>query len=375
MEDNKHKHINIFIMILLDIVGIGAALLIYALFHHVLPQKLEAEGTVISRPEYSSTETSATSSQTESQAETTASSEETSSTHKPSQDDTSDETSSQSETTAATETSADNVNSDVTFTPITSDFGMFGEKFADKFTSGDTIKTDTQYISNSCNVTINRYSDGNLAYYMADIYVKNIDNFMTAFAEDTYGKSITEGVVNMSVKNNAIVATNGDYYGIHDSGIVIRNGIVYRSNISWDACILYYDGTMETYTASEFNIDDVVAKSPYQGWTFGPALVKNGKLLTDFSSSGVAGTNPRTAIGYFEPGHYCLITVDGRQNGYSTGLTLAELAKLMYGFGCTEAYNLDGGGSAMMTYDGELINSPWKNGREASDIIYIGEVN
>lgn len=79
------------------------------------------------------------------------------------------------------------------------------------------------------------------------------------------------------------------------------------------------------------------------------------------------------AIGYYEPGHYCLVVVDGRQRGYSLGLEMTELSKLMKQLGCTEAYNLDGGMTAMMAYGTELYSQPCGGGRQNCDIVYVAE--
>ena len=86
-------------------------------------------------------------------------------------------------------------------------------------------------------------------------------------------------------------------------------------------------------------------------------------------------SNPRTAIGYISDNHYVLVVADGRTDE-SEGLSLLKLAEFMEGLGCTQAYNLDGGGSSTMYYDGEVINNPTTNGntiseRSVSDILYI----
>ena len=94
--------------------------------------------------------------------------------------------------------------------------------------------------------------------------------------------------------------------------------------------------------------------------------------MQEFNSS-VKNANPRCAIGYFEPGHYCFETVDGRQPGYSEGMTLQALSQLFYDLGCKVAYNLDGGQTAMMAYGNQLVNRPINGGRESSDIIYISD--
>jgi len=63
--------------------------------------------------------------------------------------------------------------------------------------------------------------------------------------------------------------------------------------------------------------------------------------------------------------------VDGRQANYSDGMTLTELSTFMAGLGCKSAYNLDGGQTAQMVLDGNLVNMPANGGRKVGDIIYI----
>jgi len=92
----------------------------------------------------------------------------------------------------------------------------------------------------------------------------------------------------------------------------------------------------------------------------GPYLVKNGNLFVDcveqkFNS--IAGRNPRTAIGYTKDGHFIMVTVDGREES-SVGVNLYDLAKIMKGFGCYNAMNLDGGSSTVMQVNGNIVNSP-----------------
>ena len=87
------------------------------------------------------------------------------------------------------------------------------------------------------------------------------------------------------------------------------------------------------------------------------------------------GSNPRTAIGMVEPLHYILVVSDGRTDE-SEGLTLDELAEVMADYGCTQAYNLDGGGSSTMVFNGTVINNPTSSGRSekersVSDIVYF----
>ncbi len=268
---------------------------------------------------------------------------------------------------AATEGPTDNLDPSI-------DTSGWGYKFYDKFTTGEVEKTDTSYRSKDVSVTMTKVQENGVTYYIQDIYIRSIDNIRTAFAQDKYGRGITENTLEMAVRNNAICAINGDYYGAGGSGdcVVIRNGYLYKSSPDGDVLVLYYDGTMKTYSKDEFDGDTAMANNAYQAWCFGPALLKDGKAMTDFDSD-VKRANPRSAIGYYEPGHYCFLTVDGRQPGYSDGMTLAQMSELFESLGCVEAYNLDGGQTAMMTFGDSVANQPYNGGRSCSDIIYICE--
>lgn len=230
------------------------------------------------------------------------------------------------------------------------------------------------------NVIVNLYKIENdvnseMCYYFADVYVRHISNLRTAFAYDTYGQSINQETLEMAQNNNAIVAINGDYYGLHRRGVVIRNGTVYRESATDDVCVIFSDGVMKTYLEDEFDIDEVCALGAYQAWNFGPALLNaDGSAIEDFEGNrDIKGVNPRTAIGYFEPGHYCFVVVDGRQEGYSQGASLEQLSEILADHGCSAGYNLDGGKTSMMIYGDEVANRPTQGGRDVSDIIFVAE--
>lgn len=90
--------------------------------------------------------------------------------------------------------------------------------------------------------------------------------------------------------------------------------------------------------------------------------------------STVKGANPRSAIGYYEPGHYCTVLVEGRQAGYSKGMSMVQLSQLFESLGCKAAYNFDGGQSSVMTFMGEVYNQPANGGRSNSDMFYVAEL-
>ena len=311
-------------IIVLDVLALGTALCVFALFHHVLPR---AGGG----PKMSIVEVA--------------------------------------------QASANNASAQNPSSP--QDVGVSAASvagdFSSSFPSEDTgIGSDYSHQSNATRVAVKSYSVNGVAYYVADVWVKNISSFRTAFAKKQYGQGIHQEFLKMARDNNAVVAISGDYYGARAKGIVVRNGQLYRDILFEDVCVLYQDGVMETYAKDEFNIDEAIARKAYQIWSFGPKLLDNGQPMQDFNSS-VKKANPRCAIGYYEPGHYCFVTIDGRQPGYSDGMTLQALSQLFYDLGCKTAYNLDGGQTAMMAYGNQLVNHPINGGRESSDIIYISD--
>ena len=257
----------------------------------------------------------------------------------------------------------------------TTDDVPLAEKFADRFTDSVTV-TENSYSSPDISITVSEVNEGNLTYYLADIYVRDITCFRTALANDTYGSGFRDSIEDLAALNSALLAVNGDYYGNTSEGVVIRNGIIYRANpTDCDVCVLYYDGTLEVIPGSSFSVEDAIEDGAWQAWTFGPALLDtDGSVLTSFASTGrIISANPRTAIGYYEPGHYCMVVVDGR--GESAGITLPDLSQLFYDLGCTAAYNLDGGNSSIMVWNNGILNDPSGGGRESSDALLIAEVN
>ncbi len=110
----------------------------------------------------------------------------------------------------------------------------------------------------------------------------------------------------------------------------------------------------------------------------GPALVRRGKAIFDaneaFVANQLAVPEPRTAVGQLKDGRIVLVAADGRQPGYSTGMTNFELALALVKLGVVTGAALDGGGSTAMAFDGRLLNKPSdKRGERAvSEALLIG---
>jgi exopolysaccharide biosynthesis protein/transposase len=240
------------------------------------------------------------------------------------------------------------------------------------------------YQSKDLSITVTPYQLGSgtnkITYYVADVYTSNINCFRTYFGQNTYGTGYTEHLTNMSRDVHSVLAMNGDSYCYnrqHTAGVLIRNGTLYRAEpTTSDVCILYKNGEMKTYSPDQFDLQQAMQDGAYQSWTFGPNLLDSqGKALKSFNTwDYIRKAHPRSAIGYYEPGHYCFVVVDGRQTGYSRGMTLPELAQVFENLGCSAAYNLDGGHSTFMTMGDQVVNQPYKSSHEIVDCLYFGEV-
>lgn len=243
--------------------------------------------------------------------------------------------------------------------------------------SGTVIGT---YSDSKSKITVTQYRAYDSNIYVADVEVTDGTSILSAFANNTYGRNITDTTSDMAEENNAVLAINGDYYGARQSGYVIRNGVVYRNQGSnGEDMVISKDGSLSFISESDTTTDSLIQKQAWQVLSFGPVLVENGEVaVTENDEVGMAmASNPRTAIGTVAKNHYLFVVSDGRTSE-SAGLSLYELANFIKSLGATNVYNLDGGGSSTMVFQGEVVNNPTTNGnkiseRAVSDILYIGK--
>ena len=243
-----------------------------------------------------------------------------------------------------------------------------------------TVNTATAYEDDNKAISIETYERNSTQSHVATVTVKGDASIKTALADETYGRNVKAKTSTTAQSVNAILAVNGDYYGARDAGYVIRNGQLLRSD-SQDAnqedLVIYQDGSFEIIREGDITAQELLNKGAVQVLSFGPALIENSQVAVDSADEvGKAmASNPRTAIGIIDDKHYVLVVSDGRTNE-SKGLSLKELADFMKELKVTTAYNLDGGGSSTMYFNGQIINKPTTNGhnieeREVSDIVYL----
>ncbi|NCB79700.1 MAG: phosphodiester glycosidase family protein [Bacilli bacterium] len=242
--------------------------------------------------------------------------------------------------------------------------------------------TDTSYSDDNIQINLETITTNNTTVYVADIQVSSAEYLKIALAQNTYGNNITAKTSETAAANNAILAINGDYYGANSTGYVIKNGILYRDavrdNASYGDLVIYADGSFEIVYEDEVTAQELIDKGVVNLLAFGPSLVEDGEIVVDTSTEvgRAMASNPRTAIGIIDENHYIIVVADGRTTE-SEGLSLYQMAEIMKEYGATTAYNLDGGGSSTLCFNGQVINNPTTNGntiseRTVSDIVYIG---
>ncbi len=199
-----------------------------------------------------------------------------------------------------------------------------------------------------------------------------------------------------ALKHGIVFAMNTDYYTYRvdvdasgrSTGVVIRDGkILYDDPYSkekvdkgyfpnLDMLAFFSDGSMEVYHSYEITAQELVDKGAYAVYSFGPYLMKDGKISQEAYDNN-ENKNPRCAVGMVEPGHYVAIMAEGRLKR-SGGITLSYLAKLMRAKGCVNAMNLDGGQTAVMIFMGKQImqigayDGGKTNSRRTSEVMGVG---
>ncbi|MDF2922530.1 MAG: phosphodiester glycosidase family protein [Paenibacillaceae bacterium] len=253
---------------------------------------------------------------------------------------------------------------------------------------GSVIADDWNYRSGGTAISIRKVETGSgedtVTYYVADLQLKDGASLQSAFAKNAFGRNIIENTSVIAANNAAVFAVNGDYYGFRNDGVIIRNGTLFRDEPARTGLALYADGSMKSYDETELTSASLLDSGVVNSFSFGPALLRDGavadnleqvKVDTNFGNRSIQALNPRTGIGLIAPGHYVFVVVDGRMAGYSKGMTLVQFARLFEELGCTEAYNLDGGGSSTMYFRGRVVNNPLgkQSERGVSDILYVAE--
>ena len=238
--------------------------------------------------------------------------------------------------------------------------------------------TEDGYEDESISVKMETLELDGVVYRVARVTVSSPSQLRTAVVGKPVAKGNNAHVIDIANGNNAIVAINSDFFrnDPDKTSFEYRQGTKIRanSNSKKDKLIIDTDGNFHTFFAAKGK-PDFPTDRIYQAFTFGPVLIHEGELNTDYSkyisqnSYNTARPEPRTAIGQTGELSYLLVVAEGR--GESAGATVEQVARFMLDQGCTEAFNLDGGNSCYMVFNNEYYNTLPGAERSQSDIIYF----
>ena len=221
-----------------------------------------------------------------------------------------------------------------------------------------------EYRTDTLSIIIDRYhiidaENKPVAYCVAHVRMRKEDAFRAAVRGEEGGTKSNEVPTDMARRYQAVLAITGDNLTSNEAdfkGIIIRNGRVYNRQTAMDTMALLPDLSMKIYSPGETTPEKLLDMGVINAFSFGPTLIRDGVVNTNASRHKIMGRNPRVGVGMIKPGHFVVITVDGRISQYSHGMTLNTFMQLFYSLGCKQAYNLDGGSSTAMVFMGEYLN-------------------
>lgn len=202
--------------------------------------------------------------------------------------------------------------------------------------------------------------------YMAKVRLHDPDAVKLVLAGDSVGNQ-GETTSQAAQRTGATLAINGGGFAKGDDGNLYPIGITvvdgeiktfYRTDLSF----IGFNDQGHLVGGNLTTREEIESLNIVHGATFVPTLLKDGKKMP-IPSEWQNARHPRTLVGHFSNGDVLFIVIDGRQKGYSNGVTLEEAQDKLLEFNVVDAYNLDGGGSSVFYYNGQVLNSP-SDGRE-----------
>ncbi|MEG0766800.1 MAG: phosphodiester glycosidase family protein [Clostridia bacterium] len=237
---------------------------------------------------------------------------------------------------------------------------------------------ELHYETDRITVDITQRMQEGMVYFACDIQLSEPAQFSYAFSGEEW-RAAREALSDIAARHHPVLAINGDFYSFHNNGIIIRGGKLYRKqNSTRHLLIVDQNGDLSVLTDRREKqgvvADKLVAQGVLHTFEFGPELVRGGQAVELPKNFSLISTGehyePRTAIGQLGPLHYLVLVVDGRREGYSKGATLTQLQNLFVQYGAQTAFNLDGGGSTTLYFDGRVVNLPSAGDeRSVSDIV------
>ena len=242
------------------------------------------------------------------------------------------------------------------------------------------------YKTKNISITIARYSENNLVWFETEVWCSPEEPMSSYLSPgNTPGKRYMSPL-KMAEDSGAILCLTDDFFGFrlnynYRTGVVIRDGKVIGSRTyaadrsafpNLEVLALFRDGSMKCYLSDAHTAQEYLDMGAVSTFAFGPILVTDGRLGPHMTSTSYYHyREPRCDVGMIEPYHYVILTVKGRSDD-SKGIYLDWLAQRMLYLGCTEALNLDGGGTVCLIFNGKILNKTTKNLRSVTSLITFG---
>jgi len=236
----------------------------------------------------------------------------------------------------------------------------------------------TQYEDESMTVAIEAHQVGPTTCHVARVKIAHPSQLRSASAYG-FNRPQTEMTNTIARRVKAVVAINGDYYSYTGKGYMIRQGQLYMNKPYGDRDVLLIDENGDFHIEPKATAE-TLAKYETMGivnsFNFGPGLVVDGVALAEYGHEFNSGDTyaQRSAIAQVKKGEmeYLLITCEGPMESKGGGMTMTGFAEFIASLGVETAYNLDGGNSASMYFNGKKVNAIGnKDERRISDIIYF----
>ena len=237
-----------------------------------------------------------------------------------------------------------------------------------------------QYEDDDTYIYIHNLQHDGCSFWVAQVFVEDPLSVGSNVANGTLGAG-RQTLATMAKNQGAIFAVNGSGFNNTSSSTndpvpleqtVIKNGQILRYGSVMSANMMAYTYDGEFKRAREWVwAQDLIGDRVKDTFLFGPTLIDNGVLETNISDAYMGNQDYyRSVVGTVKKGYFIFLVTDGSSVG--KGLTLFEARDLMKAFGCNYAYNLDGGGSAMMYFNGQYVNvNAWGEDRALAEILYV----
>lgn len=216
-------------------------------------------------------------------------------------------------------------------------------------------------------------------YTFGEVKIADASQFRRFMADGKYNSGQLYTTTEMASSVNAVLASAGDYYGYRSFGIVVNEGHVYRSKGQFlDTCYIDDEGKLLFTYAKEIT-DDTAAQAFVDEHNvrftlcFGPVMVLDGEYCVpgDYNSGEINNPYSRAALCEMGQLHYVVVTANTEEPHYALP-TVSKFGRNLQELGVKTAYALDGGQTATIALDGQVINKvSYGSQRDISDIFYF----